>query len=219
MKRISFILLTVLCFILAACAGITPQPVVDAVSPLPAVTSTLPEQVVEMATPTIEPAAAEADPPPPAQMPPLDSGGWHRVGEKLPFTFELPDGWITPDGYIVWAPYWIPAGQPPVNGTIAFGVNEVEMTAEQEDLQTWPQNSAVESRTPIEVNGETYSLVKVIVYNGEGGTASAYEMHAIIPMPGMNKVYGIYATAPTQDDRAALEDILVHAVESLEFVQ
>jgi hypothetical protein len=218
MKRISFLLLAVLCFILTACASVTPQPVVDSVSPLPAVTSTLPEPVVEPATATVEPAADDTDPQPPAQMPPLDSGGWHRVGEKLPFTFELPDGWITPDGYITWAPYWIPAGQPPVNGTIAFGVNEVEISGQQ-DPQTWPQNSAVESRTPIEVNGVSYSLVKVIVYNGEGGTASAYEMHAIIPMPGLNKVYGIYATAPTKDDRAALEDILIHAVESLEFTE
>jgi hypothetical protein len=225
MKRTFLFLLIVLCFSLPACTSITPQPEIDIIPPAPISTITVQEHVVELATPTVESIATEAPSKPTpteaatetlAPMPPLNAGGWYRVGEGLPFTFELPDGWITPDGFIKGAPYWVPAGITPEQGQMVFAVNEAEMVGDQVP-QTWPQNSAVESRTTIEANGASYEMVEVKVFNGEGGTCNAYEAHVMIPISGDNKVYGLYVTASTKEDRDALEDILVHAVQSLTF--
>jgi kynureninase len=106
----------------------------------------------------------------------------------------------------------------PGGGAGGRGSDEFEMTGEK-DPQVWPQNSAVEHRTTLDANGESYAMVEVTVFNGEGGTVSSYEAHVVIPVTSANKVYGLYVIAPTKADRAALEDILAHAVQTLEFVQ
>jgi hypothetical protein len=224
MKRTRICLPVILILSLSACTGLTPTPEIDIVPLAPVVTATLQEQVVALATQTTampdptSPAVTEAATQPPAQMPPLNSDGWQRISAKLPFTFELPDGWITPDGFIPGAPYWVPAGVILVNGQPVLAVNEFEMTGEK-DPQVWPQNSAVEHRTTLDANGQSYAMVEVTVFNGEGGTVSSYEAHVVIPVTSANKVYGLYVIAPTKADRAALEDILAHAVQTLEFAQ
>jgi hypothetical protein len=231
MKRVLLHLYFILFMSLSACTVIIPKPVVDSVQITPASTQTTQVQVVELATATAQPTAAETAllpaateqaTPTQAQMPPLITGGWQRVGENLtfgealPFTFELPNGWFSPNG----GPYWIPAGQPAESLHTGFGINQFfDDLYDAPDSDLLIANSAVQSRTSIVVNGVEYWKYQVVVFNGEGGSASAYETDIIIRMKANKRAYVMQVTSSTEEGRAALEDILTHAIESLTYNQ
>ncbi len=189
-------------------------------APLPAA-SAVPSLPTATAKGSLPAATGEA-PQTPAPVPPLKTGGWQRVGRGitigggLPFTFELPNGWTSPNG----APYWVPAGEPVETTRLSFGINIFFSDLfNAPDPQLLPANSAVQSRTALRINNLDCWKYAVKVFNGEGGSASAYETHVIIRMENLSKAYVLYDSAPTDEGRAALNDIFNHALDSLSFTQ
>ncbi len=186
--------------------------------------ASMPQSTKEAVKPTAEPTldeksinttATAAALKPPANVPPLDSSGWQRVGEGLPFTFELPRSWAIPEGMrFIWAPVGLPISE---NGMF-LGVN-IALDPGDIESQLLPKNMAVESRSKIDSNGVSYEKIQLKIFNWEDNSVLAYETHVIIRTGSTDKAYGMYVTARTAEARAGLEEVLTHAVETLAFAQ
>ena len=147
-------------------------------------------------------------------MPPLETGEWQRVGDGwLPFTFELPGHWSVPEGARL---YWVPDGSILEVDQKLFGVN-ILFDASAPDSDLLPPNCAVESRDPISVNDKTYTIIQLTLFNGPNGTKSAYQTFVVVPVQSTNRAFVFYVSAPSTQDRSALQDILLHAVQTIEF--
>ena len=200
MKRLFSYLMILLFLSLSACSTVTPT---VHVKPDPTLVTPVPK-----ATMTPEPTL------PAAQMPPLVTGEWQRVSDDLmPFSFEMPNHWNVPEGGRL---TWVPDGSILEVDQKLFGVN-VLFDASAPDSDLLPGNCAVESRDPLTVDGKSYTIIQLTLFNGPNGTESAYETFVVVPVQSVNRAFVFYVSAPSKQDRAALQDILLHAVQTIEF--